>query len=193
MHNAVTAQGNPVETEQAQKAQLSAGQPSRVFDGAVPVYLNARGALVIARSAEQLFWQRVTKGPGCWVWRGALVRVGSPYGRLRWRGKQTLAHRAAWEMTFGEIPNGRYVCHHCDNPQCVRPDHLFLGTARMNVLDSIFKGRRPKADSASLLPPIPLERAELRARLVAAIRASGPRRPQPGTAEAIALRYGGLR
>ena len=52
-----------------------------------------------------------------------------------------MAHRVAWELAYGQVPNGLFVCHRCDNPPCVRPEHLFLGTARDNTQDAIAKGR----------------------------------------------------
>lgn len=85
-------------------------------------------------------WTRVTRGDGCWEWQGAKTRDG--YGVLRGaNGKQLRAHRASWLLTFGEIPEGMRVCHHCDNPICVRPEHLFLGSDLDNAADKIAKGR----------------------------------------------------
>jgi HNH endonuclease len=83
---------------------------------------------------EQRFWARVVKHePGCWEWTGFLNHDG--YGLLS-RGRTKVgAHRLSWEIHFGSIPDGMYVCHHCDNPQCARPDHLFLGTQRDNMRD----------------------------------------------------------
>jgi hypothetical protein len=97
------------------------------------------------------FWLNVEKlsdegaGPlgGCWEWRGCL---SSGYGMASYRGKKMMAHRAAWVMTFGEIPVGYLVCHKCDNHPCVRPDHLFLGTPRDNMIDMYSKGRGPTGD-----------------------------------------------
>lgn len=81
-----------------------------------------------------------TTGDGCWSWLGALDRDG--YGRMRVGGRKTLrAHRLAWEIETGRPPGSLLVCHHCDNPPCVNPAHLFLGTARDNNRDRVQKGR----------------------------------------------------
>ena len=92
-------------------------------------------------SARQLstFWNRVEKTEGCWLWRGSRTTAG--YGNVRVGPKNKYAHRLAWELTNGAIPNGLHVCHRCDNPPCVRPDHLFLGTGKDNARDSMQKGR----------------------------------------------------
>ena len=63
------------------------------------------------------------------------------YGEVKRAGEKMLDHRASYEMNTGLIPDGRYVCHKCDNPPCVRPDHLYLGTCRDNIQDSVKKGR----------------------------------------------------
>jgi hypothetical protein len=97
-------------------------------------------------SLEERFWCRVkqTRGSGCWLWTGA--RTGPPdqktYGTIRVRGRQTKAHILSWQLAFGVIPAGMLVCHKCDNPPCVRPDHLFLGTSVDNTTDAFDKGRR---------------------------------------------------
>lgn len=81
------------------------------------------------------FWLVVEKTDGCWLWRACTIPDG--YGMFR----DKLAHRTSWEMENGPIPPGMHVCHHCDNPPCVRPDHLFLGTASDNMQDRNAKGR----------------------------------------------------
>ncbi len=76
---------------------------------------------------------------GCWVWNAATDRKG--YGRLKRGRHHVFAHRYAWEYAYGSIPDGLFVCHHCDNPPCVNVAHLFLGTNADNVLDMKRKGR----------------------------------------------------
>ena len=76
----------------------------------------------------------------CWLWTGGLY--GSGYGAYRGQ----LAHRVMYERTFGPIPEGMFICHHCDNPQCVNPEHLFLGTCKDNNRDASKKGRLKRTE-----------------------------------------------
>ena len=88
------------------------------------------------------FWSKVDKTDpnGCWLWVGG--KFNSGYGCTRWQGKHSrMAHRIAYEIIFGSIPKGMFVCYACDNKVCVNPDHLFLGTAKDNSLDMMSKGR----------------------------------------------------
>ena len=78
---------------------------------------------------------------GCWLWT-ASVRPLSGYGQLRHAGKIRFAHRVAYEAFRGRIPDGLFVCHHCDTRSCINPDHLFLGTGKDNAQDMIRKGRQ---------------------------------------------------
>lgn len=74
---------------------------------------------------------------GCWLWSGA----GKRYGKISLQKKVELAHRASWILHQGPIPAGMFVCHKCDTPRCVNPDHLFLGSAADNTADMMAKGR----------------------------------------------------
>lgn len=86
------------------------------------------------------FWSKVTKTDGCWEWTGSRHTQG--YGQFRFGGKSSKAHRVSWFLATGEMPPASVkVCHRCDNPPCVRPDHLFLGSQRENMADCSAKGR----------------------------------------------------
>lgn len=87
------------------------------------------------------FWRYVEKGSSCWLWIGYTTSKG--YGSFRYGdrrlGLRVRAHRASWQLHFGPIPDDLFVCHHCDVPNCVRPDHLFLGTHQDNMSDMLRK------------------------------------------------------
>lgn len=92
-------------------------------------------------SAESRFWKHVLRRSDaeCWTWTGSRNRFG--YGMLKIMDLHIVAHRASWLFTKGDIPGGLYVLHTCDNPWCVNPGHLWLGTYRDNILDAYRKGR----------------------------------------------------
>jgi hypothetical protein len=102
----------------------------------------------ITRPLEQRFWEKVDKdGPimphmttPCWGWTSAKTKRGYGYFTTK-RGESKRTHRVSFEFTYGVIPQGMQVLHHCDNPNCVNPEHLFLGTNSDNVADKVKKGR----------------------------------------------------
>lgn len=92
---------------------------------------------------SEKFWARVNKTDSCWLWTGDVRGgwEGHRYGCVRMGPVRISTHRLSWEIHFGKIPQGKFVCHRCDNTLCVRPDHLFLGTAQTNQDDCKAKGR----------------------------------------------------
>lgn len=105
------------------------------------------------------FWNKVERhGTGCWEWTANRHRRG--YGRFHacvnpdGSNRQVLSHRFSWELTNGPIPDGMCVLHRCDNPPCVNPDHLFLGTQGDNITDMVSKQRNRSKLSIDQIPTI---------------------------------------
>jgi hypothetical protein len=115
-------------------------------------------------------------GSGCWVWTANALPSG--YGLIRVSREDGIrvAHRVSWLLHRGPIPPGMRVCHRCDNPPCVNPDHLFLGTPKDNTRDMLMKGRHAYGRR--------LPQSKLTPEAVAEIRAS------PESSSSICRRYG---
>ena len=133
---------------------------------------------------EQRFWAKVRRDPNCWEWTASTNGTpGWEYGQFKFNGRMVPAHRLSFEWSNGPIPPGMFVCHRCDNPICVRPSHLFLGTRQDNMNDMKQKGRHRSRSPRGARH----WRAVLSERNVAQIRrcvASG------ATHRSLALRYG---
>lgn len=110
----------------------------------------------------------VDETTGCWNWN-SLTRKG--YGYLKsGNSKKLSAHRVSWELHHGEIPDGLWVLHRCDNPQCVNPDHLFVGTAKDNNEDMMSKGRQKLNNSGNWQAGEKHRKSKLSSEAVAIIR-----------------------
>jgi hypothetical protein len=94
-----------------------------------------------SRPIAERFWEKTRFTPsGCWEWQATIQKNG--YGHfMRSKRKPIMAHRMAYELAYGSIPEGLHVLHRCDNRRCVRPDHLWVGTHSDNMRDMHAKGR----------------------------------------------------
>ena len=102
------------------------------------------GLLEANEKLKNKFFSCVDKTGDCWEWTAYKNRGG--YGTIRVGAKKQYAHRVSYYINTGEDPGGKCVCHRCDNPACVNPDHLFLGTHKDNTLDMLQKNRQIKGE-----------------------------------------------
>lgn len=102
------------------------------------------GSLEFDEGTTLLFWSRVDMSGDCWVWTKGKHRQG--YGQMWVNKKCWLTHRLSYLLTHGTLSSSEKVLHRCDNPPCVRPDHLFVGTQKDNVDDMTSKGRHGHAN-----------------------------------------------
>jgi hypothetical protein len=90
-------------------------------------------------SLQEKLNAHIDRSGECWVWTAGRTALG--YGQLWFDGRMWYAHRCMWIVTYGPIPAGMEIAHACDNPPCLRPDHLFLASHRENLADAVRKGR----------------------------------------------------
>lgn len=123
-----------------------------------------RGGSLLCKSHALLerFWENVdVKGEDeCWEWTAAKTTAG--YGVIYWNSENTYAHRLSLELDNRPIPARFHACHKCDNPPCVNPKHLFVGSPRENMLDKVSKGRHPKGENHYAAKLLDSEIAEMR-------------------------------
>jgi len=105
------------------------GDPEKVKRISGPMPLNERFEMQYIPVTES----------GCWIWVGSISKSG--YGRIKVNKKTSAAHRVSYELHKEEIREGMYICHTCDNPSCVNPNHLYQGTAKQNTLDMLIRNR----------------------------------------------------
>ncbi len=99
------------------------------------------------RPVSDRFWEKVQRTDSCWLWT---AKNNGKYGQFYFRGRYEGAHRASWILHFDIIPRPLEVCHTCDNPLCVRPSHLFVGTRAQNMQDCVRKGRFNKPNGEAV-------------------------------------------
>ena len=110
------------------------------------------------------FWSKidVSTPDACWEWKAGKSPMG--YGRYRLPERAVFAHRYAYELVHGPIPDGLFACHRCDNPGCVNPAHIFLGTHDDNMRDMVSKGRHTAGDKNASRKVSAIEVTQIRAR-----------------------------
>lgn len=124
--------------------RLASGGIRAVFGPTAAKITAEQWAIATDTDLPVRFWSKVQKNEiGCWLWTAHTV--GNGYGQIWSGGEFFLAHRIAYLLAIGPIESGKLICHRCDNPRCVRPEHLFQGTVRDNANDSLSKGRHPQA------------------------------------------------
>lgn len=112
------------------------------------------------RPAESRFWAKVVKSESCWTWTAG--RTSDGYGSFKpvKEHGSVLAHRYSYQLAFGPIKDGAEICHRCDNPSCVRPDHLFAGSHALNMQDAASKGRVWRREERAIVTPDVVEQLQ---------------------------------
>jgi hypothetical protein len=141
INNVMLASEKPKRVRKAPRGSCAVcGGPTATKYCGLPCYR------VVQRSVDLAarFWSKVQRGApqACWPWAGSLTENG--YGQFIVKNWPTGAHRVSWELSHGPVPADKHVLHRCDNPPCVNPAHLFIGTRFDNMQDAASKGRFPR-------------------------------------------------
>lgn len=155
---------------------------TRSHDRSIRCSYKCSASFRFQKTAER-FWKLVDKADCCWKWKSSLNNKG--YGQFGcvYRGKwrTVLAHRYSWELNRGPISKGGLILHRCDNPSCVNPAHLFIGTQAENLADMVQKGRAYKGGATR-----GEQNGNHKIRACDAIQI----RDAPGTLHEVALQFG---
>ncbi len=147
----------------------------------------------LRKSREAALWGMIDRrgDDECWPWLSSVTPFGHGTFSHRTQKPKTLrAHRVVWELTHGPIPKGLFVCHHCDNPPCCNPKHLFLGTAKDNSMDAASKGRFwQQRDPARALASARTHKAKLTLAQVAEIKGRPSTRNGPALAREFSVSH----
>jgi len=115
-------------------------RPDKLFPYCKPCRAVKNPKIIACKSVEEVLLRYVVVDSGCWEWTGSKM-TNEDYGIAHFKGKRIRAHRLSYTYHVGEIPEGLIVCHHCDNPICINPDHLYAGTQQDNSNDMVRRGR----------------------------------------------------
>jgi len=119
------------------------------------------------KDLNERFWQKVDKTGSCWIWTGAKLKTG--YGSIRINNRSKRAHRVAYELSIGSIPEDGLILHSCDTKLCVNPDHLRVGTKSENTKDAIERGQHKIGENSVKAKLSNIDVAIIRASLEAGI------------------------
>lgn len=138
----------------------------------------------------EAFWSHavITESDLCWYWTGH--KIPSGYGTFCVNGKFNYAHRLSWEIENGEIPEGLYILHKCDNPSCVNPNHLFSGTQADNMQDMVNKGRKVSNPPKGIKHPLSkLTDDDIREIRKIYIKGKPGDKPSPYSVKGLSVKY----
>lgn len=133
-------------TNYLDKAHLYTSKLSTAKECKVWAFLIGGNMIGLTEDKICTFWSRVNKTDYCWEWTGTKNLAG--YGSFSIKGETIGSHRISYFIRNGEIPKGLCILHKCDNPSCVNPDHLFMGTRKDNMDDKVRKGRQSKGEKS---------------------------------------------